>query len=97
MWAEGVDHLKISKDPTENRTQDLPYCGALPQSTAPPLASLFKTLLDLLSTSDQVLGQWLKLQYDRFLHLLFSSNLSFADKLCTYLCSITYLVRSTFQ
>ena len=28
--------MKNPNDPTENRTHDLPACGALPQPTAPP-------------------------------------------------------------
>jgi hypothetical protein len=37
IWAEGIDHLKISKDPTRNWTRNLVSCGAMPQPT-PPLA-----------------------------------------------------------
>jgi len=33
---EGLSHLKISEDPIANRTRNLPSCGAVPQSTAPP-------------------------------------------------------------
>jgi hypothetical protein len=34
MRTEGIVHLKISKDPTGNRTRNLPSCGAVAQSTA---------------------------------------------------------------
>ena len=45
MRAEGLGNLKISKDPTENRNQDLPSCGAVPQSSAPLLAPNFQTVI----------------------------------------------------
>jgi hypothetical protein len=33
---EGIGHLKnFSKGPTGNRTRNLPFCGAVPQVTAP--------------------------------------------------------------
>ena len=35
MITEETGHLKISKNPTENRARDFPSCGAVPQPTAP--------------------------------------------------------------
>jgi len=34
MRTEGTGHLKTSKDPTGNRTQNFTYCGAVSQPTA---------------------------------------------------------------
>jgi hypothetical protein len=39
--------LKISKDPTDNQTQNLPSCGARPQSNAPPTNSQYSTKIDM--------------------------------------------------
>ena len=36
MRTEKFSHFKISKDPTGNRIPNLPSCGAVPESTAPP-------------------------------------------------------------
>ena len=36
MWTEGWGHLKISKEPTGNRTRNLPSCDAVPHPAAPP-------------------------------------------------------------
>jgi hypothetical protein len=41
MRTEGIGQLKISKNPTRNRTQSLPSCGAVSQPTVAPLAPIF--------------------------------------------------------
>ena len=38
MRAEGIGHLKISKEPTGNRTRNLLRYGVVHQPTAPSLA-----------------------------------------------------------
>ena len=47
MQAEGIGHLKISKDPTGNRTRNLLCYGVVHQSTAPPLAPSTKLAIDI--------------------------------------------------
>jgi hypothetical protein len=39
MRTEGIVYLKICKDPTWNRTRNLPHCVVQPQPTAPPLTT----------------------------------------------------------
>ena len=34
--CRGINHLKISKDPTGNRTRNLPSCGVVPPHAPPP-------------------------------------------------------------
>jgi hypothetical protein len=31
MWTEGLGHLEMSRDRTDNLTRDLPFCGAVPE------------------------------------------------------------------
>jgi hypothetical protein len=49
MRTEGIGNLKTSKDPTGNRTDNLPSCGAVRQPTAPiaPISILFCLILFL--------------------------------------------------
>jgi hypothetical protein len=37
--AQGLDHLKISKDPNRNRTLNLPSFGTSPHPTSPPVTT----------------------------------------------------------
>ena len=41
MRTDESGYLKMSEDPTRNRTRNHPSCGAVPQPTGPPLAPHF--------------------------------------------------------
>ena len=43
MQTERTSRLKIFEDNTGNRTRNLPSCGAVTQTTAPPVATTFAT------------------------------------------------------
>lgn len=55
MRTEGIVHLKIFKDPTRNRTRNIPSCGAEPQPTVRPNLCQYPNINKLLSFCDYVM------------------------------------------
>jgi hypothetical protein len=60
MRTEGLGHLKITNDPTGNRTRNLPSFGAMPRPTAPEFE-----FYDMLKSVSSIVYSWSTLPRDR--------------------------------